>query len=93
MNGSTKRGRIAALILLCSVLSAAADVPVPRFSGDEVLALATELSGPLYEGRGIGTEGGRRAAGLLEGMLRKAGYRVQFQEFPERPGFNRGEAG
>lgn len=92
MNASTKRGWIAALILLCSVLSAAAEAPVPRISGDEVLALAAELSGPLYEGRGIGTEGGRRAAGLLEGILRKAGYRVQFQDFPERPGLNRGEA-
>lgn len=93
MRGFAKRGWIPALLVLFSVLTATAETPVPRVSGDEVLALAAELSGPRYEGRMIGTEGGLRAAGLLEGILRKAGYRVQFQEFPERPGYNRGEAG
>ncbi len=92
MDGFPKRRWIPVLVVLFSALTATTEAPVYRLSGDEVLALAAELSGPLYEGRMIGTEGGLRAARLLEALLSKAGYQVRFQEFPERPAYNRGEA-
>ncbi len=94
-----ERVRIRRAICLVLVLGAACSgvpeqVPLRRafIDGGEVMALAAELAGPEYEGRMIGSAGGRRAADRLAEILEKAGFQVSFQEFPERPGYNLGEA-
>ena len=59
-------------------------------SGQDILALATELASAGYAGRLAGSAGGRAAAELLAGRLRDAGYEVRFQEFPLRVAVNDG---
>lgn len=90
-----KRFLVRFLILSAALCSFAEQGPgrPTSFDGREVLTLAEELAAPEYEGRMIGSPGGRRAAERLAGILRDAGYEVRFQEFLERPGYNRGEAG
>lgn len=85
--------RLILLLLLPYFTSAEPPCPAPSsVRGRDVLALVEELAGPAYEGRMIGSAGGLLAARRLEGLLRTAGFGVEFQEFPERIGVLRGEA-
>jgi len=105
MNGKIGRGRRAApaLMTLVAFLAAAcARAPsgrspagraaAPDVAGAIVLALATELAGPAYSGRALGSPGGALAAELLAGRLRDAGFAVAFKDFPERVPVNSGDA-
>ncbi len=96
MEGDERKRFVVSILFLAAVLFSVAEQG-PRIpasvDGGKVLSLVEELAAAEYEGRMIGSPGGRRAAERLAGILRKAGYEIRFQEFPERPGYNRGDAG
>lgn len=97
--GRGRRAAPALLTLVASIAAACACAPergpasaAPDIDGAAVLALATELAGPAYSGRALGSPGGALAAELLAGRLRDAGFAVASKDFPERVPVNSGEA-